>query len=433
MNIVVVGSGYVGLVTAACFAECGHFVKCIDIDKTKLNKLKVGKIPFYEKNLEKIVLKVVKSGNLEFSSSYKKSLKNTDAIFLCVGTPPKKNGEPDLRYLKSSLRSIGEFLDNNAVIYIKSTVPVGTNHFAEKYLAKKIKKGVKTFFASNPEFLKEGDAVKDFKKPDRVVIGTKDNFVKKLSKEIYKKFITKQNSLVFTSIESAEIIKYASNAFLATKIGFINEIARLSDYYDADINQIKLGMSLDKRIGSHFLNSGLGFGGSCFPKDLEGLIDRFKKNNISALIPQAVKSSNDDQIKYFANKILKNSTNPKGNLLIWGLAFKANTDDTRESPSIKLIKIISTHFIKIFAYDPLANKNAKEELLSLKNITFINNKYQHIKKCDSLIIATEHDEFKNLDFNKIKGLRQKTVFDGRNILSPKKVKDNGLKYFGIGV
>ena len=433
MNIVVIGSGYVGLVTAACFAECGHTVKCIDIDKSKLKKLKIGQIPFYENGLEKIVLKGVRSGNLEFTSSYEKSLRNVDAIFLCVGTPSKSNGEPNLNFLKSSLRSIGEHLQKDVVIYIKSTVPVGTNHFAERYLSKILKKDLKVLFASNPEFLKEGDAVLDFKDPDRIIIGIKDNYVKKISKLIYKNFIKSSNSLVFTSIESAEIIKYASNAFLASKIAFINEIARLSDHYGGNINEIKLGMSLDKRIGEHFLNSGIGFGGSCFPKDLDGLIDRFEKNNIPTLIPRAVKQSNNEQIKYFAKKILKNSSTKKGSVLVWGLAFKSNTDDTRESPAIKLIKQISKHYKRVFVYDPLATANAKKDLASLKNICFINNKYNNIKKCDSLIIATEHNEFKKPDFDLLMTLKQKTIFDGRNLLNASEIKKKGLTYFGIGV
>ena len=431
MNIVVIGSGYVGLVTAACLAESGNSVTCIDLDKSKLNMLRQGKIPFYEKDLKEIVLKTTSEKKLKFTNSYKNAFKGVKAIFLCVGTPPKSNGEPDLKYIKSSLTSISEFLSNDVIIFIKSTVPVGTNQFANNFISTKLKNRIKVHLASNPEFLKEGTAVEDFKKPDRVIIGTEDDEVKKISKKIYKSFIT-TNKIVFTTIESAEIIKYASNAFLATKIAFINEIARLSDHFEANIDEIKNGMALDKRIGEHFLNSGLGFGGSCFPKDLDGLIDRYSQNGIPSLIPAAVRSSNEQQIRYFSEKISANLKNKNSHLMLWGLAFKGNTDDVRESPSIKLLKLISKKYKKIYAYDPLAMSNAKKILSSYKNIQYIKNKYDFIEKCDCLIIATEHEEFCSIDFNEMNKIRSKVIFDGRNILDKDQLKIQNFEYFGVG-
>ncbi len=432
MNIVVIGTGYVGLVTAACLAECGHQVNCIDIDKEKLKKLKRGDIPFYEKGLKNIVLKAVKNKTLSFSKNYNQSLNQVEAIFLCVGTPPKVNGKPNLSYLKNSLTSIAENLENDVAIFVKSTVPVGTNKFAKEFIQKKIKKDLKISFASNPEFLKEGNAVSDFKKPDRIIIGTDDPLVKKVSKEIYKNIATSKK-LIFTSIESAEIIKYASNAFLATKIAFINEISRLSDHFNADIKEIKKGMSMDERIGEHFLNSGLGFGGSCFPKDLDGLANRFREFGIPSSIPNAVRLSNNQQINYFSKKITGNLIGKTSCVMVWGLAFKGGTDDVRESPSIKLIKKISNKYKEIYAYDPLAIFNAKKELVGFSNIKFIKDKYEFIKKCDCLIIATEHSEFKSVDFKKIGKMKNKLIFDGRNILNKQQAEKHGFIYHGIGV
>ena len=432
MNIVVIGSGYVGLVTAACLAESGHLVNCIDIDKEKLNNLKKGDIPFFEIGLKKIVLKAVKNKTLRFSNSYADSLNQVEAIFLCVGTPPKANGQPNLSYLKNSLTSIAKNLKNDVAVFIKSTVPVGTNEFAKEFIQKKIRNDINISFASNPEFLKEGNAVSDFKKPDRIIIGTKDPQIKKLSKKIYKN-ITTSKKIIFTSIESAEIIKYASNAFLASKIAFINEIARLSDHFNADIKEIQKGMSMDVRIGEHFLNSGLGFGGSCFPKDLDGLANRFKEFDIPSSIPAAVKLSNNQQINYFSKKIIGKLKGKNNCVMVWGLAFKGGTDDVRESPSVRLIKKIANKYKEIYAYDPLAIFNAKKELSGFNNIKFIRDKYEFIEKCDCLIIATEHSEFRSVDFKKIGKMKNKFVFDGRNILNKQQVEKYGFIYHGIGV
>ena len=373
MKIAIIGTGYVGLVTGACLAEAGHEVNCVDVDRKKIRALQKSIVPFYEPGLSKISKTQQANKNLSFTSSYQKALKNCEAIFLCVGTPPKKS------FLNQSLESLAKNINHPAIIFIKSTVPVGTNKYAEAFFKKIYRnKNAKITFASNPEFLKEGAAVQDFKKPDRIVIGTENNEVVKISKAIYRKFSKKNSLLYFCKIESAELIKYASNAFLATKISFINEISRLSDSVNADIQEIQTGIGLDKRIGSQFLNAGLGFGGSCFPKDLDGLITNFK------------------------------------------------------NVSIKLIKKIAEIAQTIYTYDPEAIENAKKELAEFDNIKYLSNKYECIENCDILILATEWNKFKDPSIRKLQNLKQKMVFDGRNSFSQSLVDTKQIKYIGIG-
>jgi len=435
MKITIIGSGYVGLVTGACLAEAGHKVCCIDLDKKKISSLKKSIIPFFEPGLSNIVKKTQNSKKLEFSSSYSEGLSGTEAIFLCVGTPPKKNGDPDLSFLKKAIESINYGLDpkNKTVIpvFIKSTVPVGTNLFAQKYL-KSFGENAHLVFASNPEFLKEGDAINDFKNPDRIIIGSENKKVIKISQKIYKHFSNSSKLMQFTSIESAELIKYASNAFLATKISFINEMSRICDKVGADIEEIKMGMGADTRIGDKFLNAGIGFGGSCFPKDLDGLIYNFQIAGIKPAIPYATKKANSDQLNYFYKKIKSNINLAQSSLLIWGLAFKPNTDDIRESVSLKLIKKLSRNVKSIYVYDPVAMKNAKNELKNYKNIKFSRSKYSSISKCDALILATEWPEFKNPKISELKRLKTQTVFDGRNYLEMRRLENQSIKYIGVG-
>ena len=433
MKIAIIGTGYVGLVTGACLAEAGHEVNCVDVDRKKIRALQKSIVPFYEPGLSKISKTQQANKNLSFTSSYQKALKNCEAIFLCVGTPPKKNGHPNLSFLNQSLESLAKNINHPAIIFIKSTVPVGTNKYAEAFFKKISRnKNAKITFASNPEFLKEGAAVQDFKKPDRIVIGTENNEVVKISKAIYRKFSKKNSLLYFCKIESAELIKYASNAFLATKISFINEISRLSDSVNADIQEIQTGIGLDKRIGSQFLNAGLGFGGSCFPKDLDGLITNFKNAGLSAEISIAAKKVNSMQVTYFFKKI-QNHINLKNlNIMIWGLSFKPETDDVRESVSIKLIKKIAEIAQTIYTYDPEAIENAKKELAEFDNIKYLSNKYECIENCDILILATEWNEFKDPSIRKLQNLKQKMVFDGRNSFSQSLVDTKQIKYIGIG-
>jgi len=433
MNITVIGSGYVGLVTAACFSDIGHNVCCIDMDRKKINKLKIGEIPFSEPGLDKLVHKSVSRKNLTFTTSYKQAFsKKIDSVFMCVGTPPNKNRNPDLTFLKKSIESIAKHSKGEIPIFIKSTVPAGTNKKLKKYYLKFKNLSNQLIFASNPEFLKEGDAINDFMHPDRIIIGSENTKVHAIAKEAYASIISKKSPIIFTSIESAELIKYSANAFLATKISFINEISRLSEYFNADILEIQKGIGLDSRIGKKFLSAGIGFGGSCFPKDLDGLIYNYKKSNILSSIPQSSKDANNEQLKFFYNKLNHHWPCREKNILIWGLAFKPGTDDIRESASIKLIKQLAKKANNLFLYDPEATHNSKIELKHYKNIVFLKDKYEKISLADGLIICTDWSEFKKPEIKEILKLKEKIIFDGRNILDKKILKNHNIRYYGVG-
>ena len=434
MKITVIGTGYVGLVTGACLADAGHTVCCLDNDRTKIANLRKNKVPFYEPGLVNIIKKAVKKRSLTFTSSYKSALKESEVIFLCIGTPPNANGSPNLNYLKESLFAISLNIKANKdlVIFIKSTVPVGTNSKLRDYFFKISKNGSNAIFASNPEFLREGSAVFDFENPDRIIIGASNRYVREISNKIYNKVYKKRNLIQFTTIESAELIKYSSNAFLATKISFINEISRLCDATGANIKEIQKGMGTDPRIGKEFLNAGLGFGGSCFPKDLDGLLYNFHRYGLQSHIALAAKKTNSDQLDFFITKVKQNLDLKKSSLLVWGLSFKPDTDDIRESVSIKIIERLAKTTKKLFVFDPVANENAKSVLKTLKNVTFCKSQYQHIEKCDALILATEWKEFLKPDMKNLLKLKKKIVFDGRNAMPKQQLEKNGLSYFGIG-
>lgn len=434
MKITVIGTGYVGLVTGACLANAGHTVCCLDNDRAKIANLRKSKVPFYEPGLENIIKKAVKKKSLTFTSSYKSALKESKIIFLCIGTPPNANGSPNLKYLKESLLSISQNIKENEdlVIFIKSTVPVGTNSKLRDYFFKISKNGSNAIFASNPEFLREGNAVFDFQNPDRIIIGSSNKYAIEISNKIYEKVFKKRNLIQFTTIESAELIKYSSNAFLATKISFINEISRLCDATGANIKEIQKGMGTDPRIGKEFLNAGLGFGGSCFPKDLDGLLYNFHRYGLQSHIALAAKKTNSDQLDFFITKVKQNLDLKKSSLLVWGLSFKPDTDDIRESVSIKIIERLAKTTKKLFVFDPVANENAKSVLKTLKNVTFCKSQYQHIEKCDALILATEWKEFLKPDMKNLLKLKKKIVFDGRNAMPKQQLEKNGLSYFGIG-
>ena len=434
MKITVIGTGYVGLVTGACLANAGHTVCCLDNDRAKIANLRKSKVPFYEPGLENIIKKAVKKKSLTFTSSYKSALKESKIIFLCIGTPPNANGSPNLKYLKESLLSISQNIKENEdlVIFIKSTVPVGTNSKLRDYFFKVSKQGSNAVFASNPEFLREGNAVFDFQNPDRIIIGSSNKYAIEISNKIYEKVFKKRNLIQFTTIESAELIKYSSNAFLATKISFINEISRLCDATGANIKEIQKGMGSDPRIGKEFLNAGLGFGGSCFPKDLDGLLYNFHHYGLQSHIALAAKKTNSDQLDFFITKVKQNLDLKKSSLLVWGLSFKPDTDDIRESVSIKILERLAKTTKKLFVFDPVANENAKSVLKTLKNVTFCKSQYQHIEKCDALILATEWKEFLKPDMKNLLKLKKKIVFDGRNAMPKQQLEKNGLNYIGIG-
>lgn len=427
MNIAVVGTGYVGLVTGACLAKIGHNVSCIDIDKNKISRLKKGIIPIYEPGLDKVVKEVVKKNKLIFETSLKKVLPEAQAVFIAVGTPAKKDGKADLQFVYQVAKEIGENIKKYKVIINKSTVPVGTAQDVKNIISKFYKGNFAV--VSNPEFLKEGFALEDFMKPDRVVIGFDDKKAKKIMSEIYKPIRTKK---VFTSIESAEMIKYASNAFLATKISFINEIANLCEKVKANINEVSHGMGLDKRIGKSFLSAGIGYGGSCFPKDTSALNQIAGTKGYDFKLLKAVIEVNSKQRQSVIDKLEQIFGNLKNKrIAVLGLAFKNNTDDVRESAAIDIIRMLTGVGARIKAYDPKANDNAKEILNS--GVKIVNNPYDAIKRADALVIATEWPEFANLNFHKIKSLLKKPIIiDGRNLLNPVIIKNLGFQYFGIG-
>lgn len=427
MNIAVVGTGYVGVVTAACFAKLGNKVTGLDIEKAKIDQLKKGKIPFYEPGLGKLVKENLKSGNLIFTTSFAKAIPEAKVIFICVGTPPKRNGDYNLNYVLKAAHSIANHLKNYAVVAIKSTVPPGTNQIVREQMKKKNPLGFD--LASCPEFLREGNAINDFLRPSRVVIGAQSRQAIKILKTLHQPL---KAPMVISDANSAQMVKYAANAFLATKISFINAIAILCDRVGADITKVSEGLGLDPRIGRQFLNAGLGYGGSCFPKDTWALISFAKKRGYDFGFLKQVDEINKKQIDYFVEKIIKvfSGDLKDKKLAILGLSFKPNTDDIRFARSIPLIEKLQKLGAKIIAYDPQAMKNAKK---ILKNVLYGQDVYDILKGGDALILVTEWEEFKELDFNKVKKLmRQPTIFDGRNIYDPKKLKRLGFKYTGVG-
>ena len=435
MNITVIGTGYVGLVSGVCLADIGHNVICLDTNKKVIKKLNRGKVPYYEPLLSDMIKKNIKKAKITFSTSYKNSTKDVNIFFICVGTPENKDGSSNLDYVFSVAKSLARNISSDSVIFVKSTVPVGTNELIQEQINKYKKKGIKIEVASNPEFLKEGDAVNDFMQPDRIIIGTSDKAIEKLAHQIYKPLISKVSSLITMPIKAAELTKYAANSFLATKISFINEISLLSEKLGIDIDDIKVGIGSDPRIGNKFLNAGLGFGGSCFPKDVSSLINMYKENKLDSYLLSSVKNVNSNQKNNFLNKIkmhFKNSNFKDKSFMIWGLSFKPETDDIRESVGIKLAKDLSKQVKKLYLYDPIAMGNAKQELSKLTNIQFIKNENTNIKECDALILCTEWKLFTNPNLKMLKKLKGQVVFDGRNCLNKDTFIKNNIKYIGIG-
>jgi UDPglucose 6-dehydrogenase len=434
MNITIIGTGYVGLVSGVCLAELGHNVTCIDSNPKIVSALKKGKITFYEPGMENLISKNIKKKRLKFTISYEAGTKDTEVFFICVGTPSLKNGSCNTKYIKDVANKLSKNIETQSVVFVKSTVPIGTNEIVSTIFNNN-NKNLKIYTASNPEFLKEGDAINDFMNPDRIVIGTEEEYVKKISKKIYHPLIKKNKTVLFLPIRAAELSKYASNAFLATKISFMNELSFLSDRYDININDIKNVMSYDERIGKHFLNAGLGFGGSCFPKDLASLRHMFINNDEYPPLISAAMDVNKSQLKRFEKKIesfYKLKSFKQKNILFWGLSFKPNTDDIRESQAIKILKKLSKKAKHLYVYDPQGMNNAKKKVNEISNITFIKSQYQHISKCDALVLCTEWSEFSNPDVGKLLKLKDKVIFDGRNILDRDQLEKNNLSYFSLG-
>lgn len=433
MNITIIGTGYVGLVTGACFAEIGHNVTCFDTDKRKISNLRKGKVIFYEEGLEGIVSKNLSSQNLHFTSSFKSALKN-NIIFICVDTPDDGSGKANLSNLYNVVDNLSSNLSHDSIIIFKSTVPLGTNNIMQERIREATNNKLKIDVISNPEFLREGSAVNDFMQPDRIVIGGDDYEACNKLANLYKPLCRKANKIFFTSTQSAELIKYAANSFLATKISFINEMAEIAENYNADINDVRLGIGLDARIGKDFLYAGLGYGGSCFPKDINALIFAQKSSGASSVLLSATKKRNELALENFEKKILKycKGARKDKSLTIWGLSFKPNTDDIRESLAIKLINKLHKKFKYIYCYDPEAAINAKVYFKDLKNVKIISDSYKKISDSNALIICTEWKEFWNPNYKKLSSLKDGIIFDGRNILDRENLKLHKLKYYGVG-
>ena len=430
MNLTIVGTGYVGLVTGACFAEFGYSVKCIDKDLERLEKLKSGKCPFYEPGMEKLLEKHInKTKLISFDSTLQNNLKNSDIVFITVGTPTRRlEDEADLSFVWQVAEEIAENINKYCLVVTKSTVPVGTTRGVKKIISNKIDE--KLFdVVSNPEFLREGSAIDDFIRPDRVVIGTDNKKSENIMKELYRPLFLKETPIVTTSIETSEIIKYASNSFLATKIAFINEVSDLCEVVGADVQQVAYAMGIDKRIGSKFLNAGPGFGGSCFPKDVKAFFSTAKKKDVDLSIINAVNKSNQERIKKISDKIISNINN-NSTICFLGLSFKPNTDDVRDSTSMKIVLNLSEKGYKIQCYDPEAMENAKKENT---NLVCFSSAYEACEGASVIIIGTEWNEFRALNFNKIsKILKEKIIFDLRNIYIPEDLKKLGFEYYGTG-
>ena len=428
MKITIIGAGYVGLVQATCLADFGFNVTCIEKDVQKLRELKFRRIPFYEPDLEDLFRKNLKNNRLSFTNEYSDNVSEADIIFICVGTPPKKNGESNLNFVDQVSKDISNKIKGYTVIVSKSTVPVGTSRRIENLLKKN--NSTKTFdVVSNPEFLREGAAINDFMRPDKIIIGCRTKKAEKILKKIYKKL---KRPYVVTSNETAEIIKYANNSFLATKITFINEIADLCENIGAEVETVAKAIGLDGRIGPKFLHPGPGYGGSCFPKDVKSLIYQGNKNSTDLKIAKAVDRANELRIKSLFQRVKKITKNKFNNIQICllGISFKPNTDDVRESPGIKLAKDLGRTKAKIKIYDPEGMENAKKELS--KSIEFCNDEYEALKNTSLLIIVTEWNQFKNLNLSKVKKLMKKPVIlDLRNIYS-KEITQLGFQYHSIG-
>lgn len=429
-RIAVIGTGYVGLVSGACFAYLGHKVIGLDIDEEKIKRLRRGEVPIYEPGLDRILEQALERGNIEFTNDYEYAVKNSDFIFIAVGTPSRDDGSADLSYVESAYRSIAKHIDNEdfKIIVNKSTVPVGTGRWAKEFIKnllkeKEVQDPEERFeVVSNPEFLREGKAVEDFMSPDRVVVGADNRDVAGMVASLYEKL---QPAMLITDLPTAEMIKYASNAFLATKISFINEIANICEKTGADVTVVARGMGLDHRISPHFLNAGCGFGGSCFPKDVKALIHTAKEVNGKPLLLESVIEVNERQKLKPVEKLLKHIPDLNGKTVaVWGLAFKPETDDMREAPSIPIIKQLLKLGAKVKAYDPVATENAKQVFKSeIENygekLEFTADRYSTLEGADALILVTEWQEFKEVDFDKLKG---KVVIDGRNIWEPSIMK-----------
>ncbi len=431
MHIGIIGAGYVGLVTGACFAEFGIFVTCVDKDEQKIKSLKKGKIPFYEPGLDTLVQKNVAQGRLKFTTKIAKAVESSLVIFIAVGTPRRGDGSADLKYVEGVAQEIASHINGYRVIVTKSTVPVGTGEKIREIISQNLREQTDFDIVSNPEFLREGSAIEDFMRPNRIVIGAKSAQAVAIMQDLYKPLYLIETPFVITNIETAELIKYAANSFLATKISFINEISNLCERIGADVHMVAKGMGLDQRIGPKFLHPGPGFGGSCLPKDTSALLKIAEAHDVQLGIIDAAVSANEKQRAYMVQKIrdemgsLRNKT-----LAVLGLAFKPNTDDIRDAPALTIIQSLQKEGAKIRAYDPVAMKEAARQIPKMK---CCKDAYDAMKGADAVVLITEWNQFRNLDLARILTLlREPFFFDLRNVYDPQKMKAKGFRYFSVG-
>ncbi|WP_025270486.1 UDP-glucose dehydrogenase family protein [Hippea sp. KM1] len=443
MRLAMIGSGYVGLVSGACFSEMGNRVICVDIDEKKVEKLRQGIVPIFEPGLDKMIKRNLEKGNIEFTTDIAYAVRNSDIIFIAVGTPQSEDGSADLNHVLKAAESIGQYMDHEMIVVDKSTVPVGTADKVRAVIERKLKErypdGAPFGFdvVSNPEFLKEGDAIADFMKPDRVIVGANSEKSMRIMKELYRPFTLNHERFIAMDVRSAELTKYAANAMLATKISFINEISRIAEALGADINKVRIGIGSDRRIGYHFIYPGVGYGGSCFPKDVRALEKMALEADIEPEIIRAVQRVNHTQRYYFLNKIVSRFGDDLSQRVfaVWGLAFKPQTDDMREAPSITIINELTKRGATINAYDPEAMDNAKGFWLKGNDkVNYFDNKYDALNGADAMILITEWKEFRSPDFYEMKKrLKNPVIFDGRNQYNREFLKEFGFEYYQIGV
>ncbi len=437
MNIAVIGTGYVGLVTGTCFSETGNSVICVDIDKAKVKKLRSGQVPIFEPGLDILFERNIKEGRLTFTDDLPEAVRKSDILFLCLPTPQNEDGSADLQYVLGVADQLGTLFNKEPglgfkVIVDKSTVPVGTSDKVRAAIRKHAP-DFKFDVASNPEFLREGIAVEDFMKPERVIIGTRNEETKKIMNELYEPFVRSGNPVYFMDERSAEMTKYAANSFLAAKISFMNEIANLCELTGADVDKVRIGIGSDSRIGKRFLFPGVGYGGSCFPKDVMALVNTADENKYDFKILKSVVSVNKNQIRLFFRKILNHYNGKiKGRrFALWGLAFKPNTDDMREAPALTLIELLLENGAAVTGFDPEARETTKAVLGD--RILYAKNAYESLENADALIIVTEWNEFRKPDFSKVRSLlKEPVIFDGRNVYDTEKMKEIGFTYYSIG-
>ncbi len=431
MKLSVIGTGYVGLVVGTCFAESGNDVICVDVDEQKLKTLRKGESPIYEPGLTEFLKKNIAEKRLTFTSDLESAVKKTEVIFLALPTPQAEDGSADLQHVLEVAKKIGRFMNGYKVVVNKSTVPVGTGDRVQEIIGKETKHPFDV--VSNPEFLKEGAAVNDFMKPDRIVIGSNSPRALAIMQDLYGPFVRTGNPLITMDIHSSELTKYASNSFLATKVSFMNEIANLCERLGADVDLVRKGMGTDDRIGQQFLFAGIGYGGSCFPKDVSALLNTARTNDCDLHILEAVEAVNRRQKLVIVNKIKKHfGAKLKGKVIaLWGLAFKPNTDDMREAPALTIVDALVREGVTVRAFDPAALDEAKKRLG--KSVKLYDNNYDALKGADALVLLTEWNEFRRPDFDRIKGLlHEPVVFDGRNIYDPRVMREKGFVYYGIG-